>query len=130
MSEQFLKQWLIKADNDLTVARHELSLPEVDRVTEAICFHCQQAAEKYLKAFLISRNQEIGKTHNLEYLRERCAQYVERFRALDLGDLTSYAVEVRYPDDFFIPSMEEAEKSLTITERIRAFVLGLIEKQE
>ena len=46
-----VKQWLIKADNDLTIAGRDLKTD--DPVTDAICFHAQQAAEKYLKAYLV-----------------------------------------------------------------------------
>ena len=40
-------QWLIKADNDLKTA--EFGLTANEPITDTICFHCQQAAEKYLK---------------------------------------------------------------------------------
>jgi HEPN domain-containing protein len=48
MIDEYVKKWLIKAHNDLQVARDLISLPEEKRVTEAICFHCQQASEKFL----------------------------------------------------------------------------------
>ena len=73
MNDEYLKNWIKKADNDLKVAEHELRIDKDDRVTEAICFHCQQSVEKYLKAFLIYCKAEFGKTHNLEFLLELCA---------------------------------------------------------
>jgi HEPN domain-containing protein len=47
----FIKQWLIKANEDLLVVE---KLIEFEVIANAsVCFHCQQAAEKFLKAFLI-----------------------------------------------------------------------------
>jgi len=46
-----VKNWLDKAEKDLISAKHELSFK--DMVTESVCFHCQQAVEKYLKAYLL-----------------------------------------------------------------------------
>lgn len=69
MIDEYLKRWLIKANNDLKVAEHELKMPLEERVTEAVCFHSQQAVEKFLKAYLITQNIAFGKTHNLESIR-------------------------------------------------------------
>jgi len=43
-------------------------LAEEEIVTDAVCFHCQQAVEKLLKAYLISKNVEFGRIHDLETL--------------------------------------------------------------
>jgi HEPN domain-containing protein len=63
MNEEIVQLWIIKADNDLTVADHELGHKQP--TTDAICFHCQQACEKYLKAFLIFHGVEFPRTHAL-----------------------------------------------------------------
>jgi HEPN domain-containing protein len=70
---EYVRRWLTKANNDLKVAEHEIVLRPEDMVTEAICFHCQQAVEKFLKAYLITNEIEFGRTHNLEYLLELCS---------------------------------------------------------
>ncbi len=46
MIDEYIKKWIIKADNDLKVAKNELSLDKQDTVTDAVCFHAQQAVEK------------------------------------------------------------------------------------
>ncbi|MHB1645175.1 MAG: HEPN domain-containing protein [bacterium] len=52
-----------KAENDLINAK---VLFESDKTTgDGICFHCQQAVEKYLKAYLAYNNKEIIKTHDI-----------------------------------------------------------------
>jgi hypothetical protein len=48
-----INKWLIKADNDLKTA--EFCLTAEQPITDTICFHCQQAVEKYLKLFIVSK---------------------------------------------------------------------------
>ncbi len=117
---------MIKANNDLQVAEHEMRLSADERITEAVCFHCQQAVEKYLKAYLVYRGVDFGKTHNVEFLLAQCAQYDETFSELDAGNLTYYAVEIRYPDTLYTPSSEEAEESISIARRFKSVVLNKI----
>jgi len=61
-----LRQWIIKGDHDLGTAKVTyLYIPEyLDTVT----FHCQQAVEKYLKAYLIFQKISFKFTHDLIYL--------------------------------------------------------------
>ncbi len=59
--------WFKKADEDLYSAQ-QLLKSEGYLSISVICFHCQQAAEKYLKGFLVYRNIEFKKTHDLLYL--------------------------------------------------------------
>jgi len=96
---EYVANWLTKASSDLKVVENELKLSEDDMVPEAVCFHCQQAVEKYLKAYLAARNVEFKKTHNLEFLQELCTKVDPEFGALNMGNLTFYAIEVRYPDE-------------------------------
>jgi HEPN domain-containing protein len=126
VKKDYLSNWLAKANNDLTVAEHELNLNKDNCVTDAVCFHCQQAIEKYLKAYLIYQKIDFGKTHNLEYLIKLCANHDKTFAALDVKNLSFYAVEIRYPDDFYIPAMKEATESFKIAQHVRDFVLGKI----
>jgi len=123
---EYVRQWLTKASNDLKVAEHEIVLAPEDMVTEAICFHCQQAVEKFLKAYLITQGIEFGRTHNLEYLLELCATVDKEFEGLDVGNLTFYAVEIRYPDEFYVPTLAEARESLEIARKVKEFVLKRI----
>ena len=47
-----VKQWLAYAEEDLGVARHAFSMPELPSY-RLIAFHAQQCAEKHLKAYLV-----------------------------------------------------------------------------
>lgn len=119
MIDDYIRKWIIKADNDFKVAEHELNQAENEMVTDAICFHCQQSVEKLLKAYLASKNIDFGKTHNLEFLLELCKKQDTIFENIYVGDLSFYAVEVRYPDEFYIPSVEEAKECFRIASIVR-----------
>lgn len=93
-----VRGWLEKARRDFNTAVN--SLNAVELFTDIVCFHAQQAAEKYLKAYLIWQEIEFPRTHALEDLVLLAAQKEPDF--LDLRDevasLTPYAVEARYPE--------------------------------
>ena len=122
MIDEYLEKWLIKAGNDLKVAENEIKLSSEDMVTDAICFHSQQAVEKYLKAYMVFKKLDFDKTHNLEYLVERCLEKDKDFSQINVGDLSFYAVEARYPDDFYIPTEKEARECLGIARKVKEFI--------
>ncbi len=122
MIEENVKKWLIKAMEDLKVVEHEMTLPREEVATSAVCFHCQQFVEKVLKAYLTLKNVDFGKTHNLEYLLELCKKQDKDFEKIDVGNLTFYAVNVRYPDEFYIPSYEEARECYELAKKIKDFI--------
>ena len=64
---EILQQWLNKAKDDLRAAEY-LSTMHHPTPDEIICFHCQQTAEKYLKAFIFLQDIEPEKTHDLREL--------------------------------------------------------------
>lgn len=74
---EFARLWVFKAEEDLLVVR-QLMQSEIP-VKSAIGFHCQQAAERFLKAFLAFHQQEIIRTHNIEFLLQQCSQIDTRF---------------------------------------------------
>ncbi|MGB9621127.1 MAG: HEPN domain-containing protein, partial [Brevinematia bacterium] len=71
---------------------------------DTLCFHCQQTVEKLLKAFLVYHNVDFQKVHTIEYLIRLCSKIDNEFESLYemTKKLTDYAVEVRYPDEFYI----------------------------
>ncbi|VVB87103.1 HEPN domain protein [uncultured archaeon] len=129
MIDEYIRKWIIKADNDLKIAGHELTQPENEMVTDAICFHCQQSVEKLLKAYLASKNIDFGKTHNLEFLLELCKKQDSLFENINVGNLSFYAVEVRYPDEFYIPSVEEARECFKIASTVRHSIIKQLESK-
>ncbi len=125
------KKWITKALNDYKTAEILINQPEENLVTDSICFHCQQAVEKLLKAFLIQNEVEFKRTHSLEYLIKLCSEIDKDFLILyDItGSLTNYAIEVRYPDDFYTPSKEEAEKAIEIVKTVKNIILNKLGMQ-
>jgi HEPN domain-containing protein len=118
-------QWLIKGDNDLKTA--EYALGSADPITDTICFHCQQAVEKYLKMYLVSKGDDPVITHNISILIANCSRYESSFKDLGRYDfLTGYAVALRYPDDFYMPEVDEAREALAAAQMVRAYVMGLM----
>ncbi len=104
--------WVVKAENDLLDADNNL---RSDRVPyDTVCFHCQQAAEKMLKAFLAFHGVPPPRTHDLLMLLEDILARVplaERLRE-GLSILTPYAVSARYPDDEGdMPTLADAQEA-------------------
>src|SRR5665647_1045653 len=102
-----IKQWVIKGDHDLGTAKITyLYIPEyLDTVT----FHCQQAVEKYLKAYLISQSTLFKFTHDLVYLLDLITLKDMDFHSYydSVSELQGYAVEVRYPNETIYLSNEK-----------------------
>jgi len=120
--DEFLSRWLRRADRDLQVAENELHTVTGDVVTEAVCFHAQQAVEKYLKAYLVSRQVKFTRTHNLELLQKQCSDSDPDFSTLELTRLSFYAVEVRYPDELNEPSLADATASVGLARHVKLLV--------
>lgn len=123
MKDDYLKKWLMKADEDFKVAEHELERSQSEIITSAVCFHCQQTVEKLLKAYLVYKNEDFGRIHDLKVLLELCKRLNRDFNKLDVGNLTFYAVQIRYPDEFYTPSVEEAKECFKIAKEIREYIL-------
>jgi len=105
-----IRQWLRKAAEDLRTAEVAIGAG----LLAPAAFHCQQAAEKALKAFLVARGQEFRKTHNLEEIGSACAQLEPALRpvAEEAATLTEYAWLFRYPGAPRELGSEEAAQAL------------------
>ena len=60
-----VKEWIKYAETDLASANHLLGMHPIP--IEIICYHCAQSAEKALKAFLIAKDVEPPRTHDLRF---------------------------------------------------------------
>ena len=111
---------LRKAASDAAAAQSLLDGGNFD----AACFHAQQAAEKYFKAFLIHHGTKFPLTYDLAQLTELCASIDPSFRSLNssVAPLTPCAVKLRY-DDAFWPSLEVAQEAGAAALAARDFVL-------
>ena len=124
MNEQVneIKQWIIKGDHDLGTAKVTyLHIPEyLDTVT----FHCQQAVEKYLKAYLLFHSVSFKFTHDLVYLLDLITPKDTDFEMYydSVSELQGYAVEIRYPNESIYLSNEKVETAILIAKTIRDIV--------
>ena len=130
MIDRYLKGWLIKAMNDIRLIQNEFTLPDDKIVTDAVCFHSQQATEKFLKSFLILNSTEFAKTDNLSHLLSKCIEIDNEFGKLDLGNQNYYGMDVRYGEDFYLPSIEETRESYEIASKVKDFVLEKLKIKE
>ena len=116
-----------KADRDLEVAERELTI--TNPLTDIICFHAQQSAEKYMKAYLIFLDIEFQKTHDVEDLVAVAGKKdpsILEFK--DIGaELSAFAVEARYPE-FEEPSLEDTENAVEIARKFKKYIKGRILK--
>lgn len=128
--KDLVNKWINKAEKDLLTAERELSFEEP--ITDTICFHCQQTVEKYLKAFLVYHQTYFSKTHRIMNLLEFCNTIDSSFKdeLEDADKLTDYAVEIRYPDVWLEPEIEDAKEALEIAKKVKKFVLNKIKPDE
>lgn len=91
-------EWVTKAEGGFSTAGRELRVRKSPNL-DTVCFHSQQVAEKYLKAFLQENGQPIPKTHVLLDLLALCIKIDPTFQIIraDLNILEGYAVQFRYP---------------------------------
>lgn len=116
------EEWLFKAGNDLESAKYLLTSEK--KLYDIIVYHCQQSAEKSLKAFLAYNRQELNKTHDLKTLLDECKDILPQFNDIldDCIFLNPFATLYRYPEGDLTPSLEEVEKAISTAEKIISFV--------
>lgn len=114
--------WIRIAEKDLNRVERALR----DRDAELAGFCLQQAVEKFLKAFLLTRGWKLRRIHDLEALLDEAVMHdpaLEKFRTI-CQTITKYYLLERYP----LPvgselTGEEVQSSVTavqeLVERLR-----------
>ena len=100
MSVTLLEEWVAKAEGDYKTAvilMRQRKEPQYD----AVCYHCQQSTEKYLKAYLIKQGVVPQRTHDLRDLLRECINHDTGLSVLwpDVRFLGPFSVQFRYPGD-------------------------------
>ncbi len=122
-----VREWVEKAEGDFQTAEREMRARKAPNY-DAVCFHAQQCAEKYLKAFLIHRQIPFRPIHDLEVLLRLITPISADFEFIRdlLLLLNDYAVDIRYPSEF--ATKDEARAAVKAMRTVRAFMrqkLGL-----
>ncbi|MBD2230476.1 HEPN domain-containing protein [Phormidium tenue] len=118
-----VEKWLTISRRDLQSARALFK----ELILENVVYHCQQSAEKTLKAYLVNQGVVFPKTHDLDLdvLLDLCCQSDTGFRRWDdaADILTPYATEFRYPSDSLEPEEEDAQQAIELAASILDFVI-------
>ncbi len=114
----FVHEWLGKAEGDLRAAEHLLTLAQQDYFTAA--FHAQQAAEKFLKAFLVRHQIPFPKTHDIQELLELAAKAAGDLKSelASAAMLTPFGIEFRYPGEQ-MADLQTAREAIQEAQRVR-----------
>lgn len=118
---EYLRTWLFRANEDIAVIEN-LFESDPELYASSICFHAQQAVEKFLKAFLVLHNIDFPKTHDLDYLLLECKKIEPEDFNIDTGSLTDFGVSLRYPDDFYVPDKEETIQYRNIARDVKKII--------
>ena len=117
-----IRQWLFKAIHDLRSARRLFT--DEPPILDTAAYHCQQAAEKALKAFLVLHDIQFSKIHLLLPLVEQCIDIDPTFA--DLRDaaeaLTPFGTVFRYPGDMLEPEASDVVEGMALAETVVEFV--------
>ncbi len=119
VKEEFTRQWVRKAETDFKTAEHLFqSGPDFSK---GAAFHSQQAAEKYLKAFLVWHQIEFQKTHDIETLLKLAGKVDSKIPDVlkDAVILTPYGVDYRYPGEYPQVGRGDAQKAFLLADRVR-----------
>jgi HEPN domain-containing protein len=115
------RECIDKAEGDFATASRELRVRKSPNY-DAVCFHAQQCAEKYLKAFLQEAEIPFGKTHHLVALLELVLGLEHSWELLrpQLQSLNTYSVSVRYPGEAADKAMARDALRLAVAIRTEA----------
>lgn len=118
MVKKEVAEWILRANRDLDEAKF---LFESNRPLENAAYFVHQAIEKYLKAFLISNNWELEKTHDLVKLAKEAIKSNKSFEKFipALEEITNFYVESRYPVGYEVEyTTKEIKKGLKVAKEI------------
>ena len=123
MPTEYVKNWFLRADEDLAVI--EAIIDEENISPNSVCFHAQQAGEKYLKGFLAHHALHVRKIHSLEVLASECIKVDSAFKELikSARMLDQFYIESRYPDDYIEFSLAQARAGYEEARKIKELSL-------
>jgi len=111
-------EWFKKAKADIDFAK--IGIKETQHYGQ-VCFLCQQAAEKYLKGFLVANGIKPPRIHSVTTLANRCIKITQKFTDLipKCKILDRYYIPTRYPIAIGLTfKKEDAQEALCILSKI------------
>lgn len=123
MITEYAKNWFKRADEDLEFI--EIILKEKRFSFNPICFHAQQAAEKYLKGFLACHDLHVRKIHDLETLVDDAKTVNQSFETLrsEIKFLNQFYIASRYPEDYTEFTLGDAKKAYEAAKIVKELVI-------
>lgn len=123
--KQITSEWIDKAEGDFATAQRELDAIDHPNY-DAVCFHAQQCAEKYLKAFLQEADITFRRTHDLSDLLNSALSIEPEWTSMtaELNALSAFAVEYRYPGES--AGLDEAREALEKWQKVREIIRGAV----
>ena len=115
----------------LKFARYDLKCAELEfkgKLYTAVCYSCQQIAEKSLKAALLVFEIKVIKSHDLPEILERLIQKDKIFSSLSKNCqfLNGFYISTRYPGNLGGPEgmydIKDAQKAIRSANQILQFV--------
>ena len=124
-----LEDWLEKARADRKAV--EILSAHADCPAEVVCFHCQQYAEKVLKAILTLHGIEAPRTHDLSVLAYLALPVRPEIGALvsRIGRLSPFAVHSRYPGALEVVAQHEMNEMISLADELGEVLLPILRRE-
>ena len=125
VKRKIVEEWFSKGQKDIDDAQFLL---KNNRALENIAYHVQQAAEKYLKGFLIYNGWKLERIHDLVKLLEEAIKIDKSFNrfAAPMRKITNFYIESRYPTGYEVEyTKQELKKAIKESKNI----INLIKKK-
>ena len=129
--EEEYKEWLTFARTDYESAKYLNGAPFHPRPLNVICYHCQQAAEKAVKALIVYFGSQGGmpKVHDISFLLNQIKHIVQEKKGIEVehsllliaDSLSKYGVAPRYPNEIEVDE-RQVKKALADSEVILNWV--------
>lgn len=133
--EEEFKEWLLFAQTDFESAKYLDGAPFYPRPLNVICYHCQQAAEKAVKALIVYFGSQGGmpKVHDISFLMNQIKNIIQERKGIELGQdllmiansLSKYGVAPRYPNEIEVDE-QQVKKALADSQTILKWVDDVI----
>jgi HEPN domain-containing protein len=119
---EVVRGWIAKAEADLENAEIVLRAGPAGPL-DTVAYHAQQCAEKYLKALICSRGDDVPRIHDVEALLTRTRLWEQVDLTIEESRLlTDYATVTRYPGEYEPVSHDEATYAVELAKRVRSAV--------